>query len=432
MIDLGTLGGPYTTPVALNNNGQVVGYSTPTSNPSITRAFSWTQAGGMIDLGTIGGNFTISGACAVNASGQVAGGIVTSDYSAYRAFFWTQAGGMVDLGTLGGNYWSMARAMNDSGQVVGESITANGKYHAFSWTREGGMIDLGTLGGTYSGATAVNNQGQVVGCSSIAGDRIVHAFSWTREGGMIDLGTLGPFGGTYAVAVNDNGQVVGWNDMYDAFSWTQEGGMIDLGNLGVEGGSIATAVNISGQVVGYAETSDPNQGSCLHAFSWNREGGMIDLGTLRSGYSSRALAVNNKGLVAGAGYVDGWSGHAVIWQAIDTTAPSLAPVADKTILWPPNKQLVPVTIKANASDNNGMPVTLNATVSCNESQNGAVYWTPPFIDQATGTIYLQLQADRFGKGSGRQYTVTITATDQSGNMITANVQIMVPHDQGKK
>jgi hypothetical protein len=107
-------------------------------------------------------------------------------------------------------------------------------------------------------------------------------------------------------------------------------------------------------------------------------------------------------------------------------------VADKTILWPPNKRLVPVTIKANASDNSGMPVTLNATVSCNESQNGAVYWTPPFIDQPTGTIYLQLQADRLGKGSGRQYTVTITATDQSGNMSTASVQVMVPHDQRKK
>jgi N-acetylneuraminic acid mutarotase len=116
---------------------------------------------------------------------------------------------------------------------------------------------------------------------------------------------------------------------------------------------------------------------------------------------------------------------------IDTTAPTLAPVADKTMLWPPNKRMVPVTIKANACDNSGQPVTLNVVVACNEAQNGEVYWTTPVIDQATAMIYLQLQADRQGKGSGRQYTITITATDQSGNESTANVKILVPHDQGK-
>jgi N-acetylneuraminic acid mutarotase len=116
---------------------------------------------------------------------------------------------------------------------------------------------------------------------------------------------------------------------------------------------------------------------------------------------------------------------------IDTIAPTLAPVADKTILWPPNKQMVPVTIKANALDNSGVPVALKVTVACNESLGGAVYWTQPVIDQNEGTISLQFQADRLGKGDGRQYTVTITATDASGNASTANVKILVPHDQGK-
>jgi hypothetical protein len=121
----------------------------------------------------------------------------------------------------------------------------------------------------------------------------------------------------------------------------------------------------------------------------------------------------------------------IIVTIIDNTMPTLAPVADKTILWPPNKQMVPVTIQANASDNSGIPVDLKVAVACNESQNGGVYWTQPVINQNEGTIYLELQADRFGKGDGRQYTVTITATDQSGNASTANVKILVPHDQGK-
>src|SRR5438046_8558798 len=56
---------------------------------------------------------------------------------------------LMDLGTLGGNR-GVARAVNNSGQVVGTSSTAGGKNRAFSWTAAGGMIDLGTLGGPSS------------------------------------------------------------------------------------------------------------------------------------------------------------------------------------------------------------------------------------------------------------------------------------------
>jgi hypothetical protein len=116
---------------------------------------------------------------------------------------------------------------------------------------------------------------------------------------------------------------------------------------------------------------------------------------------------------------------------IDTNPPTLAPVADKTILWPPNNKMVPVTITTNAQDNSGLAVTLTASVSCNEPNDGSQYWTQPVIDQATGIITLQLQAARLGKGTGRQYTINLVAADQSGNKSAAQVVITVPHDQGK-
>ncbi len=47
-----------------------------------------------------------------------------------------------DLGTLGGAFRE-ATAMNDHGQVVGESETSSGRSHAFSWTQAGGMVDSG-------------------------------------------------------------------------------------------------------------------------------------------------------------------------------------------------------------------------------------------------------------------------------------------------
>jgi len=59
---------------------------------------------------------------------------------------------MTDLGTLGGTE-SLARGINDSGQVVGYSATASGHWYAFLYYG-GTMADLGTLGGPTAMHTA--------------------------------------------------------------------------------------------------------------------------------------------------------------------------------------------------------------------------------------------------------------------------------------
>jgi probable HAF family extracellular repeat protein len=53
------------------------------------------------------------------------------------------AGVMRALGTLGGSY-AIAFAINERGDIVGESETASGAVHVFVW-RDGVMIDLGAL-----------------------------------------------------------------------------------------------------------------------------------------------------------------------------------------------------------------------------------------------------------------------------------------------
>lgn len=125
-------------------------------------------------------------------------------------------------------------------------------------------------------------------------------------------------------------------------------------------------------------------------------------------------------------------------EIVDTGVPTLAPVPDKTILWPPNHKMVEITIEANANDNSGGSVTLSAGVSSDEPEDGlgdgdqSPDWNEPVIDQENGIITLQLRAERSGSGDGRVYTITITATDESGNSSQAQVEIIVPHDKRKK
>jgi PKD repeat protein len=125
-------------------------------------------------------------------------------------------------------------------------------------------------------------------------------------------------------------------------------------------------------------------------------------------------------------------------EVVDTSVPTLSPVPSETILWPPNHKMVDIVIEANAHDNSGQPPTLTVDVTSNEPEEGlgdgdmSPDWANIAIDQAAGIITLQLRAERSGSGDGRVYTIAITATDEGGNSSQAAVEIIVPHDKGKK
>ncbi|MFO1077181.1 MAG: hypothetical protein U1E73_05590 [Planctomycetota bacterium] len=122
-------------------------------------------------------------------------------------------------------------------------------------------------------------------------------------------------------------------------------------------------------------------------------------------------------------------------SVIDSIAPTISPVSDTPILWPPNHQLVNVLIAAHAADANGGPVLLEASVASSEDpdKDGDGHTIPdyfgPVIDQVTGTIAVQLRAERSGKGKGRTYVIKITATDASLNMTRSVVTVEAPHSR---
>jgi len=224
------------------------------------------------------------------------------------------------LGNLGDDIDTRARALNDSGQVVGWSRTSSRITHAFLWDAATGMQDLGALlpEGTESKAVGINNSGQVVG-HWWGSDFVAHAFLYDPATGMGNLPGLVAGGWSYAYAINDAGQITGEALPADIASrghavlWDPATGLRDLGTLGGNE-SQARAVNNHGQVVGLARTAIGES----HAFLWNSVTGMRDLGTLGTGAVSVAEGVNDLGQVVGYSETAGYSGchHAFLWDPV--------------------------------------------------------------------------------------------------------------------
>jgi probable HAF family extracellular repeat protein len=159
------------------------------------------------------------------------------------------------------------------------------------------MADLGTLpGGWKSYALGINDRGQVVGYSNTSSGNYstFDGFLYT-DGIMIDLGP------GEATGINSGGQVVGYtkvNSVSNAFLYS-DGVKTSLGTLGGPSGSdsMAHAINDEGQVVGYASTS-----SGLHAFLYS-SGTMTDLNSLIDSTSGLTLigatAINDCGQIVG-------------------------------------------------------------------------------------------------------------------------------------
>jgi probable HAF family extracellular repeat protein len=179
MRDLGTLGGPDSEALYINDHGQIIGESLldSNSNPPVTapacptvgiptqHPFLWQD--GFIDLGSLGG--TCGYANWINNNGQVVGTMTLAGDSNNHGFLWDR-GTLIDLGTLPGGTNSQAFFINDAGVVVGASeYSSNSNEHAFLW-KNGVMMDLG-VPTACNQPEFINSKGQIIigtGCPSVS------------------------------------------------------------------------------------------------------------------------------------------------------------------------------------------------------------------------------------------------------------------------
>ena len=107
--------------------------------------------------------------------------------------------------------------------------------------------------------------------------------------------------------------------------------------------------------------------------------------------------------------------------------------ADPSVLWPPNHRMVNVTVSYDVTDNCPLPFgscTLSVTSNEPVLGHGSGHRSPDWI--VVDDHHVLLRAEREGNGNGRVYTTTITCTDSGGNSSDEQVEVVVPHDRGRR
>lgn len=339
VTDLGTLGGTYSFPGGIDNEGLVNGTSTLPGDAD-QHAVLWVPwQAKPVDLQTLGGPNSGS-LFGVNLVGQVAGAAETSGLNPYGyefcsflgfsdthnclPFIW-QNGVMTTLPTLGGLNGAAQQA-NNFGLIAGgventrldPSCLPAMVFEQTPVLWQGGKAHaLSLIPGDVNGfAFSINDLGQTVGysgaglCASLT-SQIAHNVLWQNGAAVtIDLSKLPGGASGLPSQINNRGQVVGFSGVPpgvggEAYLW--ENGRTK--GLGVVYGtsSAAFGVNITGQIVG--QSCVDSSGEC-HAFLW-QDGTMTDLTNSIPG-AVAAVGINDLGQIAGALVTSGGELHAFL------------------------------------------------------------------------------------------------------------------------
>lgn len=270
---------------AINAQGQVIGYELV-----------------LLQLGTRYDAFRIDG-----ATGTVLAAHENSLFTSINAFgdsvgskagvggVWKGDGGFVAMPPLPS---FGASAINDAGHIAGTRITST-NYSDYEGVvlRNGALVALQRFG-PRNMPRAINNKGQVVGdtWAEYADTRM--AAYWREDGTGFLLPQTNSGGGTYATDINDKGTIVGGIDrgrtfaVSHALKW-ENGEVVDL-TPGASYFSTAQAINNSGDIVGSIYDA---QSTSSVLWTGGRQINLNDVVVGYEGHLSDSLDINDKGWI---------------------------------------------------------------------------------------------------------------------------------------
>jgi probable HAF family extracellular repeat protein len=248
------------------------------------------------DLGSIGG--PVSSALDINDSGQVVGWARTMT-GVQHAFLFSN-GSMTDIGAGFGPFDNVANGINSSGAVVGTLFGTLGGPVGLLWTGSGPqflMVAVGRIPPDPTVGLAINDSGDVCGTFFQPGALSPGPIGMVWVNGLAQRGA---HEGT-PVDINSSGFVVG-----DMARWTPTGlGLFHTvpvpppASTGYSGGE-SLALNDHGYVVGSISLTSGPGSPAERAYLWDGSSpNSVEIGVLLFGNNSRAEDINELTFVAG-------------------------------------------------------------------------------------------------------------------------------------
>jgi probable HAF family extracellular repeat protein len=187
------------SPSGVNSRLQIAG-NAPASDGQI-HAFLW-QKGAARDLGTLSGTNS-SRANGINEAGQIVGVAISPLNFASRVFLYDH-NVMRDLSILGN-----ASSINNRGEIAGFLLPPTLMYEAFSW--DNGTTTHLPGSGQFITANALNDEGQIVGQSATPNTK--NALTWIDSqlyflNSMVDRTAYPTLTVTNAYAINSQGAIL--------------------------------------------------------------------------------------------------------------------------------------------------------------------------------------------------------------------------------
>jgi hypothetical protein len=100
---------------------------------------------------------------------------------------------------------------------------------------------------------------------------------------------------------------------------------------------------------------------------------------------------------------------------------------DKPVLWPPDHNMVLVTLDYSVSDNCDAGLVPTITISSNQPVNGTGDGDTEPDWEVIDAHHVRLRAERSARSrEGRIYTITLTIIDSAGSSSRASVEVKVP------